>query len=199
MPTPFTGVVNFTLMAQGSFGTMTSIAGTLTYTDPRHSYTIVKPFILTQDAPSWQVPISVMAGGPRTASYVARIQHADGTHQDLPPGMVTVGLNFVGADPQAAFSVQLRTDLLDFTTDIKAVHVTLRYTYADGTVTTAEPVFTTAAHDVYTWSVPRASGDPAEYDADITFYGQDRSKDQTLHLTHQTSTNVELDRSMATS
>jgi hypothetical protein len=95
--------------------------------------------------------------------------------------------------------VQLRADLLDFTRDIKAVHVTLRYTHTDGTVTTAEPVFTGTAHDVFTWSVPRAAGDPAEYDADITFYGQDRSTDLTLHLTRQTSTNVELDRSMPTS
>jgi hypothetical protein len=199
VPTPFAGAVIFTLMAQGSFDTMTSIAGTLTYADPAHGYTVVNTFVLTRAAPSWQVPISIMPGGPRTATYAARIEHADGTHQDLPPGTVTEGLNFAGADPQAAFSVQLRTDLLDFTSDIKAVHVTLRYTHADGTVTTAEPVFTGAAHDVFTWSVPRTAGDPAEYDAAITFYGQDRSKDLTLHLTHQTSTNVELDRSMPTS
>lgn len=199
VPTPFAGTVTFSLMAQGSFDTMSSIAGTLTYADPAHGYTIVDTFNLSKEAPSWQVPISIMLGGPRTASYVARIEHADGTHQDLPPGNLTEGLNFVGADPQAAFSVQLRTDLLDFTNDIKAVQVTLRYTHADGTVTTAEPVFTAASHDVFTWSVPRTGADPAEYDAVIAFYGQDRSKDLTLHLTHQTSTNVELDRSMPTS
>jgi hypothetical protein len=39
-------------------------------------------------------------------------------------------------------------------------------------------------------------GDPADYDADITFYGIDRSKDQTVSLTSQTSTSVELDRAM---
>jgi hypothetical protein len=72
----------------------------------------------------------------------------------------------------------------------------LKYAHADGTVTTGEYIFTASA-PTFEWSVPRSPGDPGEYEADVTFYGIDRSKDQTITLTHQTSTSVELDRSMS--
>jgi hypothetical protein len=119
----------------------------------------------------------------------------DGTHIDLPAGTLTEGVNFLGADAVAPLAVQLRTDLVDFTADVKAIHVTLKFTHADGTLTTAEYIFN-AGSPSFDWSVPRVPGDPADYDADITFYGIDRSKDQTVSLTSQTSTSVELDRAM---
>lgn len=199
VPTPFDGVVVFSLVAQGSADTVQGIVGTLTYTDDAHGYTQVRTISLTPGAAPVDERFPLIAGGPRTASLTARVQHKDGTHEDLPPTTLNEGISFVGADPLAALSVQLHTDLLDFTQDVKAVHVTLTYRHADGTTTTAEPMFTAVAHEVFTWSVPRAPGDPADYDADVTFYGVDRTKDQTLHLTHLTSTNVELDRSMAVS
>jgi hypothetical protein len=193
IPTPFTGAVDFSLHPQGSAATVDSIAGTLTYADPANGYTVVKPINLTPGGPPQEVHIPVMSGGPRTATYTARVINKDGTQVDLPPGTLTEGVNFVGV---TALDVQVRTDLIDFNADVKAIHLALKYTHADGTVTTGEYIFN-ASSPTFEWSVPRLPGDPNEYEADVTFYGIDRSKDQTITLTHQTSTSVELDRSMS--
>ncbi len=199
IPTPFTGTATFSLMAQGPWDRITSVAGTLTYADPAHNYALVRSFALSPGAPAADITVPIMAGGTRTASYVARVENADGTHDDVPQTSVTEGLNFVGGPITPPLSVALHTDLLDFTADVKAVKAVLKYTHADGTVTTAEPIFTAEAHATYSWVVPRRAGDGDDYDADVTFFGIDRSKDQTLHLAKQTSTSVELDRSMANS
>ena len=199
VPTPFVGLVGYTLMAQGTFDQISSIAGTVTYTDAANHYTVVRPFVLSSATTSMQLSVPLLPGGPRTATYTARVEHKDGTFEDLAPGSLTEGLNFIGSNPAAALRVDLHTDLLDFAADLKAVQVTLRYTHADGSVTTAEPIFTAAQHTTYEWLVARTTADPDTYAADVTFYGIDRSKDQTLHLTNQTATSVELDRSMATS
>jgi hypothetical protein len=196
VPTPFVGTVTFTIAPQASGAVVASIAGNLTYTDAAHGYTVVRPIALTPGGQPIAITVPLLDGGPRSASCTARVQNLDGTFTDLPKTTLTEGVNFLGSTPVPSLAVQLRTDLLDFAADVKAVHVTLRFKHTDGTVTTAEPVFTAATRDVFIWTVPRASGDPVTYDADVVFYGIDRSKDQTLHLTAQSSTTVELDRSM---
>jgi hypothetical protein len=195
IPTPFAGTLTFTLQPQGSADTVASIAGTLTYTDQAHGYTVVRPIDLTPGGAPQDIELPVTTDGPRTAGYTVRVINKDGTHIDLAPGTLTEGVNFLGADAVAPLAVQLRTDLVDFTADVKAIHVALKFTHADGTLTTAEYIFN-AGSPSFDWSVPRVPGDPADYDADITFYGIDRSKDQTVSLTSQTSTSVELDRAM---
>jgi len=196
--TPFVGSVTFSLMAQAEWSGVSTIAGTLTYGDPSNSYSKVMPFALSATAPNLDLTVPVMTGGPRTASYTGRVAHPDGTHEDI-AGPLTEGLNFVGAAEAAApLAVTLRTELLDFAADLKAVHVQLTFTHAGGQKTTAEHVFTSADSAPFTWTVPRQSADGSTYDTTVNFYGIDRTKDQDLQLTGCTSTTVELDRTMST-
>lgn len=197
VPTPFGGAATFTLTAQGSFADMTGVSGTLTYSDAAHGYTVVRTFDLTPAAPSSDITVPILIGGPRTATVTARVVNTDGTHEDLAPISAGEGRTWVGSDLTTALVVALHADLLDFAADVRAVQVTLTFHHADGTTTTAEPIFTADSHAAFTWTVPRQTGDPSVYDADITFYGIDRAKDQTVHLTGQSSPSVLLDRSMA--
>ncbi|GEM_PF-3401144 len=197
VPTPFAGAVTFSLMASADWSRVSSIAGTATYTDGGHDYTKVTSFTLTSAAPSSDVSVPVMAGGPRTAAYTGRVQYADGSHEDL-NGPLAEGLNFVGAAGAVPLVVEVRTDVLDFAADVKAVHVELAFTHADGEVTAGEHVFTAAETGPFTWTVPRRGSDGRTYAGSVTFYGIDRAKDQTLALTGYTETTVELDRSMPT-
>jgi len=195
VPTPFVGSVAFTLMAGADWSRVSSIDGTATYTDGHHGYTKVVPFTLTAPNPSCDVSVPVMPGGPRVATCSGRVQYADGSHDDFETGLAE-GLNFVGGSGTTPLSVTLRTDLLDFTADVRAVHVSLSLPHTTGEPTTGEHIFTGADAAPFTWTVPRRDGDGTAYDAVVTFYGVDRSKDQTVRLTGCTSTSVELDRSM---
>lgn len=199
VPTPFAGSVTFTLVPQGAVGTVTAIAGNFTYADTANGYTLVKPIDLVPGSAPTNIVVPVMPNGPRTASYVVRVENADGTHVDPAPGTLTEGVNFIGASAVTPLTVELHTDLIDFANDVKAIHVTLKFTHADASVTTAEPLFTTAAHDPYTWTVTRAAGDAAVYEADVTFFGMDAGDIHSLTLSAMSSTNVELYRTMTAS
>lgn len=196
VPTPFAGTVTFTLMAGADWSRASSVAGTARYSDDRSGYSRVVPFTLTGPAPSTDVTVPVLPGGPRAASCTGRVQYADGSHEDF-SATLAEGLNFVGGTGAAPLVVTLRTDVLDLST-LKAVHVALSFPHADGTTTTAEHVFTAAEAAPFVWTVPRRGSDGATYDATVTFYGTDRSTDQTVRLTGYTDTTVELDRSMPT-
>lgn len=195
VPTPFAGSLTFALMAQAAWDQVSGIAGTVTYADAPNGYTRVVPFSLTAGTPGTDLTVPVMSGGPRTATFTGRVAYADGRHEDV-SGSLTEGLNFVGATAAVPLAVTLRTDLLDFASDVKAVHVTLAYHHADGTTASAEHVFTGADAAAFTWTVPRQNGDGDNYDATVNFYGIDRAKDQELVLTGCASTTVELDRAM---
>jgi len=197
VPTPFAGAVTFTLMGGADWTRVASIAGTVTYADDAHGYSRVVPFTLTGATPSTDVTVPVMAGGPRTASCTGRVLAADGTHEDFTAAL-SEGLDFVGGTGAAPLVVTVRSDVLDLVADLKAVHVSLGFTHADGSVTRGEHVFTAADAAPFVWTVPRQGADGSTYGGTVTFYGTDRSTDQTVELAGYTDTTVELDRSMPT-
>ncbi|MDM7853463.1 hypothetical protein [Cellulomonas alba] len=197
VPTPFAGSVTFTLMAGADWSRVSSIAGTATYADERNGYTRVAPFTLTGATPSTDVTVPVMPGGARSASCTGRVQNADGSHEEF-TATLAEGLNFVGGSGIAPLTVTLRTDVLDLVNDLKAVHVSLTFGHADGSVTSGEHVFTATEPAAWVWTVPRQGADGGSYGGTVTFYGTDRSTDRTVTLTGYTDTTVELDRSMPT-
>ena len=197
VPSPFSGGVTFTLIAQASADTVTAIEGTITYTDAAHGYSVVRELDVTPGGPQQDVAIPVMPGGPRTATCSGRVVNKDGTFTALAAVPLVEGVNFLGVQAVPPLVVHLQTDLIDFAADVKALHVALTFTHADGTTSTAEQIFTASGPGTFSWSVPRNPGDGNTYSATVTFYGFDRSKDQTVSLTGQSSTSVELDRSMA--
>ncbi len=168
IPGPFTSRMTFDLRPQGSFDGVANIAGDVTYNDAVHQYRIVKSFTFSKLGDMFELSVPAMDGGPQEVSYTARINRADGSTMDLPPGHGAAGTIWIGLP---TLKIDVHPEGIDFDKDVQLAVVHL--SSSDGSETTL--TFTKASSGVQSWSMPVGAAG-AHYDADVRFIAYDRSK-----------------------
>ena len=186
LPGPFTRLLHFVLVPQGSFDGVTSISGTATYQDPATGYRVIKPYRLDSLTANVPVDVPAMADGPETITVTATINRADGSQVPLGPTTGAQGEVRIGMTVARFLEVQVNPALIDFDKDVQLALVELAYANsAQGDVATTM-TFSKAASAPQTWKVPLRADGTLDYDVDIRFIAYDRTKNTEVH-THPVS------------
>jgi hypothetical protein len=170
IPGPFTSRLAFDLRPQGSFDGIANIAGDVTYNDAAHQYRIVKSFTFSKLGDVFELIVPAMDGGSQEVSYTARINRADGSTMDLPPGHAPAGTIWIGLP---TLKIDVHSEGVDFDRDVQLAVVRLSSSDGSGAETTL--TFTKASPAIQSWSMPVGAAG-AHYDADVRFITYDRTK-----------------------
>ena len=178
---PFTRVLQYTILPQGSFDGVASISGTATYRDPTTGYRVVKTYQLTSLSASVALSVPALHDGPDTLQVTQTINHTDGSQTKLDDVVGAEGEVRVGLVVSRFLEVTVSAPLLDFDKDVQLAVVQLAYaSSAAGDVSTTM-TFSKAAHSDQVWKVPLRDGGSLAYDVDIQYIAYDRSKNSDVH------------------
>jgi hypothetical protein len=195
LPGPFVKVLSFNLRPQGSFDGVANISGDVTYSDPAHQYQVVRSFMLDKLSASFQLEVPMMDGGPEEISYTARVNHTDGSFEQLDRGHGPAGTIWIGRSVAQFLSVQVLTDLIDFDKDVQLAVVHLTHVdAASNAMSEATFTFTKSARVAQTWHAALAADSLKRYNADIRFIAYDRAKSSEVHQKDLTDAVLLLDR-----
>ncbi|MGH8531302.1 MAG: hypothetical protein ACREV1_00900 [Gammaproteobacteria bacterium] len=194
IPSPFRKLLVFHIRSRGSFEGVGSISGDITYEHREYSYRVSKSFDLTTLQAGTDFTVPVLAGGPETAAFSARINRKDGSSVELAPGEAQPGTVFIGTD----FQIQVLADLIDFDRDVQLAVVELSYLDPEnGTSQRQTFTFSKTARGAQVWAVDVRDPRSATYAADIRYVAYDRAKNSELHLRQLSDQVLVLDRAPA--